>query len=89
MVPVNSNTRPNGHINGPEMSDISDEEDDMALLQRGALETSMDKNKRIRIFWSSEKEDYLLRVYNYYRRTFSGTINVMTMTPMSYLYLII
>lgn len=64
---------------GPELSDISDddeEEEDMALLQHGG---NVDpnalgdpKNKRNRVFWTTEKEDYLLRVYNHYRRTYSG-----------------
>lgn len=62
-----------------ELSDISDddeEEEDMAILQHGAQvdpnAMSDSKNKRNRVFWTTEKEDYLLRVYNHYRRTYSG-----------------
>eukprot|EP01039_Chlorochromonas_danica_P003732 gene3732-4081_t len=65
---------------GPELSDISDddeEEEDMALLQHGgnvdpAVLSDCKNNKRNRVFWTTEKEDYLLRVYNHYRRTYSG-----------------
>ncbi|RYG63845.1 hypothetical protein EON64_15140 [archaeon] len=63
--------------NGPEMSDISDdeEEDEMALLQGqgGNVDSALkDNSKRNRIFWTTEKEDYLIRVYNHYRKTYSG-----------------
>lgn len=62
---------------GPELSDISDDEEDEPMLvtetpEAGLLTSSSTGGKRNRIFWTTEKEDYLLRVFNYYRRTSSG-----------------
>lgn len=52
-------------------SDLSDEDDmhdEMLLEEEGGGDTS----RRGRILWTNEKEDYLIRVYNHYRRQYSG-----------------
>jgi hypothetical protein len=54
-----------------ELSDDDDGGDDIGdVNQMGS--------RRSRIYWTTEKEDYLLRVYNHYRRTYSGTYELIS-----------
>lgn len=51
-----------------DLSDISEEDD----FHQGGNVAMIDSRKKTRILWTTEKEDYLLRCYNHYRRTSSS-----------------